>query len=84
MLKKTLASFLSIMLVWLSGYVSVLASPPSTSLAEIVKKPYLELLELSPTVRFSVKDVSDLKERLEKEKEQEKKRLKQQEDQLKR
>jgi hypothetical protein len=58
-------------------------SGENASLAQLVNKPYLELLELSPSLKVSPAEIEGFKQQLDREEDAEKKRLEQEERGLK-
>ncbi len=79
--RRITAAALSILLIWPKADGGF--RPAMPTLTELVNKPYLELLELAPALKFSSKEVENFRQQLEKEKEREEKRLEQAEQQLK-
>ncbi|MFY9222568.1 MAG: M48 family metalloprotease [Blastocatellia bacterium] len=93
MWKKVLSISLSLLMIWFST-IAILACPsvtylttnvvkPSVTLAQLVNKSYIELLDIAPTKNFSSKEIDDFKKNLDREKSLEKKRLEQAEKQIK-
>lgn len=58
------------------------ASVAAASLSQLVSRPYLDLLELAPTVSFKAQDFEALRKELGKQRDAEKERLKQEEKEL--
>jgi hypothetical protein len=83
MMKRTIAIALSLCIVWPQALAASAREPSQPSLAQLVDKPYLDLLELSVTLRLTPKEIEEFKRQLEKEKETEKKRPEQEEELLK-
>lgn len=83
MIKRAVAIALSVCLVWTPAWAVIAQESASPNLTQLVAKPYLDLLDLATTLRFTPKEVEEFKRQLEKEKEAEKKRLEQEEKQLK-
>jgi hypothetical protein len=82
--RKVIAVFLAIALIW-SGvapsFARTLAAP--SKLAELVNKPYLDLLATAHTYNFTASEIENFKRSIEREQEAEKKRLEQEEKSLK-
>ncbi|MEW6731357.1 MAG: M48 family metalloprotease [Acidobacteriota bacterium] len=83
MWKFILVFGLSLSLIVSNQPTIIAHSSSSVSLNDLVKKPYLELLELNLITAPSKKEIDDFKQHLEAEKEREKNSLKQDEKQLK-
>lgn len=79
MLKKILSLSLSLLMVWSTTIAIFANSIDVTTLANLVNKPYVELLEIAPKVSFSTIQVNEFKKSLEKEKAAEKVRLEKEE-----
>ena len=82
-MKKTVAFAFSVCLVWTHAWAVVAQESAPPDLAQLIAKPYLDLLDLSTTIRLTPKEVEDFKRQIEKEKETEKKRLEREDKQLK-
>jgi Zn-dependent protease with chaperone function len=68
--------------VWQKILVLILTADLTVQLPDLTRKSYLELLELSPTLKFSDKDYDRAHEKLDSEKESEQDRLEKAEDKL--
>lgn len=79
MLKKILSLGLSLLMIWSTTVAVFASSIDVATLANLVNKPYIELLEVAPKVSFSTIQVNEFKESLEKEKATEKARLEKEE-----
>lgn len=93
MWKKVLSISLSLLMIWFNT-VAILACPsitnintkvtaPAETLAQLVNKSYIELLEIAPTVSFSAKEINDFKKALDNQKSNEKSQLEKEEKALK-
>jgi len=68
--------------VWRRILALILTAALSVQLPDLTRKSYLELLELSPTLKFSEKDYDTARDKLESDKESEQDRLEKAEDKL--
>jgi len=68
--------------VWRRILALVLMAPLTVQLPDLTRRSYLELLELSPTLKFSGKDYDRARDKLESDKESEQHRLEKTEDKL--
>ncbi|HLH30208.1 MAG TPA: M48 family metalloprotease [Terriglobia bacterium] len=68
--------------MWRQILALILTAALTLQLPDLTRKSYLELLQLSPTLKFSEKDYDSAREKLEKDKESEQDRLEKAEDKL--
>ena len=68
--------------MWRRILALILTAALSVQLPDLTRKSYLELLELSPTLKFSEKDYDTARDKLESDKESEQDRLEKAEDKL--
>jgi hypothetical protein len=81
-MKKVIASLLSILLVFPTGLIAAAPSGRVETADELIKKSYLDLLELNQIQKFSVDEIKSVEARLNKEKDIEQARLKKEEERI--
>ncbi|QQS48607.1 MAG: M48 family metalloprotease [Acidobacteriota bacterium] len=81
--KRSIAKLLIFSLIWAAGQPLMAGSAGQTDLRDLVNRSYLEVRDLSLTVKVSSSEIESFKKALEKEKDQEKRRLESEEKALK-
>ena len=82
MAEKITSLVLSGLLIWMNVFVA-LADQPAPHLEGLVSQPYLDLLELAPTLKISEADLDSFRKQLKQQEKAEKDRLKQEIKELK-
>jgi hypothetical protein len=81
-MKKALASLLCVLVLYPSGFIATAKPRPDETAIDLIKKSYLDLLELDQIQKLSPREIKSAEEELNKAKDAEQARLKKEEDRI--